>query len=191
VLTGPARWIRISVACGCAVALLGVAVRASADTIGVFSYDQDLNGSGLGPGFTIFNESADTFTSMVLQVFDSSGAAQDVVDLNNNSIPEISFDPLDPSIGSVDTSLFTMPLGFDSALLTLSLVDPSGNFLGPVTASIDSIGFSIDANGNPTGQTHLDSFIGFTPSTSPVPEPSTLLLLGAGALIAAVRRKKA
>jgi hypothetical protein len=182
------RWIRFVIASALGASLLSVAVPASADTIGLFSYDTD---SVFGPVFSIFNNSNNglgddgTFTGLVLNLFEGGAPVMTGIDLT----------PLTPGASGAlgagqafDTTSFDLSTAaFDSA--TLGLVFSGGPLdpAGPV--SLTGIGFD-PASG--TGASHLDAFINFTPGTAPgpVPEPSTLVLIGAGGLLAALRRRK-
>jgi hypothetical protein len=166
----------------CAVAVAGALVvglpgRASADAIGIFSFDVD---SVFGPFFTVENDSGASFTQVAIDLFSDAQGDQDLV--TSLSLPDV-----DP--GGIWQTLDDLTSdSFGSAVLSF-LYAPTGTIQIPVLTALD---FACDAEAGcsttlvPPPAVLIDFVANQGGSggdggggTQPVPEPPTWVLLGA------------
>jgi hypothetical protein len=165
------------------VVTLLAATPAHATTIGAFSYIVD---SGLGPIFTVEDFSGGAFSDVVIHLFDATG---DTTAINLGVVDPFSLQQTTGDLTQTTDDLTALPFVFDRATLDLTY-----SLAGSLTLyELTGLSFSIDpiaGYSGPISDPNPSVSIDFEPAApQPVPEPATILLVGAGALIAVGARR--
>jgi hypothetical protein len=155
------------------VMLTACASRVDAAPIGTFEWTHDIL-FGTGSVFTVINESGSAFDDVTVDLFAPSAAtpffAASLGDLSPGESAQ-SFD---------DLSFFLVPFDLDSIRLRLTFENTL------VTATLVSTQLTGDPSSLLAGSTTIDA-----PEVSPVPEPSSVLLLLTGVALLTRRRMTA
>ena len=158
--------------------VVGLPVRASADTIGIFSFDVD---SIFGPFFTVENDSAASFTEVAIDLFFGSQGDQDLVtslslpDVDPGGIWQTLDDLTSDAFGSAVLSFLYAPPGAVQIPVLTALDFTCDAEAGCSTTLVPPPAVLIDFVANQGGSGGGDGGGG----TQPVPEPPTWMLLGA------------
>jgi hypothetical protein len=173
--------------------------------IGTFLWSADPN---IGSFFEVDNRGSDPFTGVAIQLFTGQDSSSPTVTTLLDSfgspqsggtlfLPDATSPAADPGNSSQFSFFYDLSAGqgqFDSAQLTFSYAPGNSTISGSDSAIVPLELDSLFAPCNPTsGACTLNSReIFFTPpATSPVPEPSTLLLLASGFVASAIRARRA
>ena len=156
-----------------AICLLLAPARASATSIGVFDWTYDA-AFGTGSTFSVTNDSTDPFSDVFVDLY----APSESIAFLSLSLGEVSAGGTAQSID--DLSLLLVPNDLATAVLRLSFGSD------PITATI--VASSLQGDPAFLLQSSIDILTDDSPNPTPIPEPSTVVLVGSVLGAAAVRR---